>query len=222
MGRAIVRAPEAFLFDEPLSNLDAALRVELRFEIARLHRRMAATTIYVTHDQVEAMTLADRIVVMNAGRVEQIGRPMDLYERPDSLFVARFIGSPTMNTLTCTVEATDGTAWLRADRVRIPLDRADLRAAVGSTVVVGLRPEDLAPTEPASAWFTGEAAMVERLGSHTFVHLDIGGDRLVTVELPRSTDIALGDRLALTGDPQRLHAFDPATGRRLEAGRSLA
>ena len=222
MGRAIVRAPEAFLFDEPLSNLDAALRVELRFEIARLHRRMAATTIYVTHDQVEAMTLADRIVVMNAGRVEQIGRPMDLYERPHSLFVARFIGSPTMNTLTCTVEATDGAAWLRADRVRIPLDRADLRAAVGSNVVVGLRPEDLAPTDPASAWFTGEAAMVERLGSHTFVHLDIGGDRLVTVELPRSTDIALGDRLALTGDPQRLHAFDPATGRRLEAGRSLA
>ena len=98
MGRAIVRRPKAFLFDEPLSNLDAALRVEMRLEIAKLHRRMQATTVYVTHDQVEAMTLADRIVVMNAGNVEQIGHPLDLYRQPASLFVARFIGSPTMNT----------------------------------------------------------------------------------------------------------------------------
>ena len=104
MGRAIVREPEAFLFDEPLSNLDAALRVEMRLEMARLHRRMRATTVYVTHDQVEAMTLADRIVVMNAGRVEQVGRPLDLYHRPQTLFVAGFIGSPTMNTFSVPAE----------------------------------------------------------------------------------------------------------------------
>jgi ABC-type sugar transport system ATPase subunit len=215
MGRAIVRAPAAFLFDEPLSNLDAALRVELRFEIARLHRRMRATTLYVTHDQVEAMTLADRIVVMNAGRVEQVGRPMELYERPVSLFVARFIGSPTMNTLEARVVETASGLALDAAGVRIPVGSRTHGLAAGAAVVIGVRPEDLSEAAPDAAWLAGEVAMVERLGSHTFAHVEIGADRAVTVELPRTSDVAVGDPLALAGDPRRLHLFDPADGRRL-------
>jgi len=161
------------------------------------------------------MTLADRIVVMNAGRVEQVGRPMELYERPVSLFVARFIGSPTMNTLEArVVETADGFA-LDAAGVRIPLGSRTHGLAPGAAVVIGVRPEDLSEAAPDAAWLSGEVAMVERLGSHTFAHVEIGADRAVTVELPRTSDVAVGDRLAVAGDPRRLHLFDPADGRRL-------
>ncbi len=215
MGRAIVRAPDAFLFDEPLSNLDAALRVEMRLEIARLHRRMGATTVYVTHDQVEAMTLAERIVVMNAGRVEQVGRPMELYERPATLFVARFIGSPTMNTLDCPVSIVDGAAAVGLPGGDVRLTRPPNAARLGDRVTVGVRPEDLRRCEPSEAWFTGELAMVERLGSQTYGHIDIGGDRMITVEFPRNTELGVGDEVSVRGDADRLHLFDATTDRRL-------
>jgi ABC-type sugar transport system ATPase subunit len=212
-GRAIVRAPEAFLFDEPLSNLDAALRVEMRLEMARLHRRMRATTVYVTHDQVEAMTLADRIVVMNTGRIEQIGRPLDLYRRPAGLFVARFIGSPTMNTLTVDVLARDAgsiTCALPAGPRSLPCT-----GTAGNRVTIGIRPEDLLPCAPAEAWFSGELSVVERLGSQTFGHLDIKGGADVNIEFPRLAEIAPGDVVSVKGDLAHVHLFDSESGDRL-------
>jgi ABC-type sugar transport system ATPase subunit len=215
MGRAIVRDPQAFLFDEPLSNLDAALRVEMRLEIAKLHRRIRATTVYVTHDQVEAMTLADRIVVMNGGNMEQVGPPLDLYRRPNTLFVAKFIGSPTMNTLECEVTGQgegDMRLALPEGAIALPLaakvDRLE-------RVTLGIRPEDLALCEPGDAWFAGELSVVERLGSQTFGYLDIGRDRMITVEFPRASEIAVGQRVCVAGRPDHVHLFDPSSGRRL-------
>ncbi|QEN85180.1 sn-glycerol-3-phosphate ABC transporter ATP-binding protein UgpC [Labrys sp. KNU-23] len=210
MGRAIVRDPQAFLFDEPLSNLDAGLRVEMRLEIAKLHRRIRATTVYVTHDQVEAMTLADRIVVMNAGLMEQVGPPLDLYHRPASLFVARFIGSPTMNTLTLSAM---GGEHLQVGTEKVAI--AGLAVTAGTPVVLGIRAEDLSPCAPSEAWFTGELAMVERLGSQTFGYLDNGGERLTTVEFPRSSPVRIGDVISVKGDMKAVHVFDKATGKRL-------
>ncbi|MCB8822212.1 ABC transporter ATP-binding protein [Microvirga rosea] len=215
MGRAIVREPKAFLFDEPLSNLDAALRVEMRLEMAKLHRRMRATTVYVTHDQVEAMTLADRIVVMNSGKVEQIGRPLDLYHRPDTLFVARFIGSPTMNVISVPVKAaTSGmlAADLQLCTIEIPINSGS--ADVGSSVSIGIRPEDMSICDASNAWFTGETSVVERLGGQTFAYLDIGSDRLLTVELPRTSDVSPGTALSVKGQIDAVHVF-AQDGRRL-------
>jgi multiple sugar transport system ATP-binding protein len=210
MGRAIVRDPQAFLFDEPLSNLDAGLRVEMRLEIAKLHRRIKATTVYVTHDQVEAMTLADRIVVMNAGRMEQVGPPLDLYHRPASLFVARFIGSPTMNTVTLPVESGH---VLTVGKARVPVP--GLAADPGTPIVAGVRAEDLSACDPAEAWFTGELAMVERLGGQTFGYLDRGGERMITVEFERNSSVKVGDVVSVRGEPSVLHLFDQESGRRL-------
>jgi ABC-type sugar transport system ATPase subunit len=190
MGRAIVRQPKVFLFDEPLSNLDAALRGEMRIEIARLHRAMSAPTIYVTHDQVEAMTLADRIVVMNRGRIEQVGAPMELYLRPKTAFVARFIGAPTMNML--------------APGLCSALPGLPQEARLAT---IGIRPEDLHPADGAASALRGEVAVVERLGSQTFVHVDIGAERLLTAEWPRGRDIAAGAQIALRADPDKLHFF---------------
>ena len=213
MGRAIVRAPDAFLFDEPLSNLDAALRVEMRLEIGKLHRRMKATTVYVTHDQVEAMTLADRIVVMNAGRMEQVGAPLDLYRRPATLFVARFIGSPTMNTLPC--ELTPGPEG--GAIARLPGGARALPAAGGArgSVILGIRPEDLAVCDPSEAWFTGPLVVVEHLGSQSFGYLEITDQLTITVAFDRGADLAPGRILSVAGDPAAAHLFDPADGRRL-------
>jgi ABC-type sugar transport system ATPase subunit len=209
MGRAIVREPEAFLFDEPLSNLDAALRVEMRLEMAKLHRRMRATTVYVTHDQVEAMTLADRIVVMNAGRVEQVGRPLDLYHRPQTLFVARFIGSPIMNTFDVRAEQRHGALGLRLQTdnvIEIPASSIQ-DSRHGAPITVGIRPEDLGVCDPDKAWLTGETVVIERLGGQTYAYLDVGGDRLLTVELPRSSEVGPGTVLSLAGQPDSLHVF---------------
>jgi ABC-type sugar transport system ATPase subunit len=208
MGRAIVREPEAFLFDEPLSNLDAALRVEMRLEMAKLHRRMRATTIYVTHDQVEAMTLADRIVVMNGGRVEQVGRPLDLYHRPQTLFVARFIGSPTMNTFSVPAEQTAGVlgAQLQAATIELPITPS-AHVETGASVTIGIRPEDLSTCDRSNAWFTGETVVVERLGGQTYAYLDVGGDRLLTVELPRASEVSPGALLSVMGRTDAVHVF---------------
>ena len=217
MGRAIVRHPDAFLFDEPLSNLDAALRVEMRLEIAKLHRRMRATTVYVTHDQVEAMTLADRIVVMNAGHMEQVGRPLDLYRRPVSLFVARFIGSPTMNILNAEVtEAANGK--LSFDLAKSPLSvNLPKHAPVsrGDEVTIGLRAEDLVACAESDAWFKGEISMVERLGGQTYAYLDVGNERAMTVEFPRTSEVQPGDLIGVKGDPAFIHVFDTRSGARL-------
>jgi multiple sugar transport system ATP-binding protein len=213
MGRAIVREPAAFLFDEPLSNLDAALRVEMRLEIAKLHNRMKATTVYVTHDQVEAMTLADRIVVMNGGVVEQIGKPLDLYHNPSSLFVARFIGSPTMNTLPAEI-ASDGESLKLLGKTAagsIP----GARTLAGEEVTLGIRPEELTPCSPEQAWFSGELMVAERLGSQTYGYVEVGHSKMLTVEFPRDRDIAVGEMIHVKGNPERAHLFDAETGKRL-------
>ncbi|WP_114947071.1 ABC transporter ATP-binding protein [Microvirga calopogonii] len=215
MGRAIVREPEAFLFDEPLSNLDAALRVEMRLEMAKLHRRMRATTVYVTHDQVEAMTLADRIVIMNAGRVEQVGRPLDLYHRPQTLFVARFIGSPAMNTFNLRAEQRPGALGVRLQEssvIEIPAPTVQ-PFGDGAPITVGIRPEDLSVCKSSDAWLTGETVLVERLGGQTYAYLDIGAERLVTVELPRSSEATPGTVLSIVGRTDAIHVFAENGGR---------
>ncbi|KNY13482.1 ABC transporter [Shinella sp. SUS2] len=215
MGRAIVREPSAFLFDEPLSNLDAALRVEMRLEIAKLHNRMKATTVYVTHDQVEAMTLADRIVVLNAGRIEQIGPPLELYHRPASLFVARFIGSPTMNTLPATIAADGSGSALRLKERTLSLAGMGGQPMPASEVVFGIRPEDLVACPPEEAWFSGELAVAERLGSQTYGYVEIGEARMLTVEFPRNTPIRVGETIHVRPNMEAIHLFDTATGLRI-------
>ncbi|BDA87107.1 ABC transporter ATP-binding protein [Aureimonas sp. SA4125] len=215
MGRAIVRDPDAFLFDEPLSNLDAALRVEMRLEIAKLHRRIKATTVYVTHDQVEAMTLADRIVVMNGGNMEQVGAPLDLYHRPQTLFVAKFIGSPTMNTLDCDVVAGgDGHLRLRLPIGEVDVPLPDAPRAL-ERVTLGIRSEDLEVCSSEAAWFTGELSVVERLGSQIFGYIDIGRDRMMTVEFPRTSTVHVGERISVAGRGERVHLFNSSDGRRI-------
>lgn len=211
MGRAIVREPAAFLFDEPLSNLDASLRIEMRLEIAKLHNRMKATTVYVTHDQVEAMTLADRIVVMNAGRVEQIGKPLDLYRRPESLFVARFIGSPTMNTIDAAFEG-DNAITVLGRRIEVADHTCKRQTA---PIVFGIRPEDLVTCSAEEAWFSGEVAVAERLGSQTYAYVETGDTHMLTVELPRDANITVGENMHLKGQASLVHIFDRSTGKRL-------
>jgi multiple sugar transport system ATP-binding protein len=188
IGRAIVRTPKLFLFDEPLSNLDAALRVATRIEIARLHRKLKATMIYVTHDQVEAMTLADRIVVLNGGRVEQVGRPMDLYRNPSNAFVAGFIGSPAMNFLDASALGQPGKS-------------------------LGVRPEHLA-IDRTEGTIPGTISHVEHLGSETNVFINTEHHGLVTVRRFGETEYAVDETVHLTPDPGRVFHFD-AEGRRL-------
>ncbi|WP_353646633.1 sn-glycerol-3-phosphate ABC transporter ATP-binding protein UgpC [Mesorhizobium sp. WSM2239] len=216
MGRAIVREPLAFLFDEPLSNLDAALRVEMRLEIAKLHSRMKATTVYVTHDQVEAMTLADRIAVMNAGMVEQIGAPLELYHRPASLFVAQFIGSPTMNIVPAQITSiAKGMASLHILGRDISLPELRGQAPHQGAITLGIRPEDLATCPPEEAWFSGELAVAERLGSQTFGYVEVGEGHMLTVEFPRNETVTVGERIHVRGNPVAIHLFDRETGRRI-------
>ncbi len=213
MGRAIVREPAAFLFDEPLSNLDASLRVEMRIEIAKLHKRLRATTVYVTHDQVEAMTLADRIVVMNGGVIEQIGAPLELYHKPRSLFVARFIGSPTMNTFDAELTRADG-GGTSVRALGRTFHLPDLQH-INGTVTFGIRPNDLKPSSPEEAWFEGEVAVAERLGSQTFVYVEVEGGMMLSAELDRNADVQVGERIWLSGDPKVVHVFDKQSGLRI-------
>ncbi|MBN8996842.1 MAG: sn-glycerol-3-phosphate ABC transporter ATP-binding protein UgpC [Rhizobiales bacterium] len=215
IGRAIVRDPHVFLFDEPLSNLDAALRVATRIEIAKLHERMPQTTmIYVTHDQVEAMTLADRIVVLNAGMVEQVGSPMELYLKPANLFVARFIGSPSMNTLACTIEAGGADAVVRPDGGQpVKVLEAIPESAKGGKGTFGVRPEDLQVTTGSDAIFKGTIDIVEQLGEVTLLYVDCGnGGEPVVAKLDGIVNVKKGDTIALTASADKMYVFD-AEGR---------
>ena len=212
MGRAIVRDPKVFLFDEPLSNLDAKLRVQMRSEIKELHQRLKTTTIYVTHDQIEAMTMADRIVVMQGGVVEQVGAPLELYDKPANVFVATFIGSPSMNLYSGTVEAGDGGFVMRtADGALMPLPvgRSDL---VGRKIVYGIRPEDIVVGEGAGA--VARISTVEPTGAETLLLCKVGSVSTVVVSRERVT-LGPGDDISLTFPTQSLHLFDQATGRRV-------
>jgi sn-glycerol 3-phosphate transport system ATP-binding protein len=213
MGRAIVREPAVFLFDEPLSNLDAKLRVQMRLEIKQLQQRLGTTGIYVTHDQVEAMTLGDRLMVMNAGVVEQIGAPLEVYAEPASVFVAGFIGSPAMNFLDATISDDGHDAVIGSDRLRLP---TALPHAASRPVTLGLRPEHLSPTGGDEAALHLEVSLVEALGADTVVHGRTAGDgATLSARLAGITSVRSGDRIALGALPQHLHLFDRTNGKRL-------
>ena len=212
MGRANVRNPQVFLFDEPLSNLDAKLRVAMRTEIRELHQRLGTTSVYVTHDQIEAMTMADRIVVMHDGRVEQIGGPLELYDTPRNLFVAGFIGSPAMNFLPGVHRRDGGVPVVELEGGgRVPAPPS--AAPDGARVILGVRPEHLAPTSDG-AGLGGEVVVVEPTGADTQVLVRAGGAEVVAVFRERHA-LAPGQRLALRPDAPKCHLFDPATGARL-------
>ena len=211
IGRAITRDPQVFLFDEPLSNLDAALRVQTRIEIARLHERMEGTTmVYVTHDQVEAMTLADRIVVLNKGHVEQVGSPMDLYNSPDNLFVAKFLGSPSMNILPATIESAGAvTRVVPEGGSKVDLPIATPGSSQGKPAHLGIRPEDLSVTDDHGAPFRGTVVLTESLGEVTLVYLDIGRtDEPFVAKLPGEIAIERGRTIGLTARPEAMRLFD--------------
>ncbi len=200
IGRAIVREPEVFLFDEPLSNLDAALRVQTRLEIARLHERLGTTMIYVTHDQVEAMTLADKIVVLRDGRIEQVGAPVDLYTKPDNVFVAQFIGSPKMNFFA--PSSLTGAA------------PADLRGASDDALIIGIRPEHLRACADGQGLIRAKLELYEHLGEHVLVHMltEDGMDFIAKMEAVPETP--KGGYIEFTSEPALVHTFDKATGLR--------
>ncbi|MFL5200231.1 MAG: ABC transporter ATP-binding protein [Microvirga sp.] len=210
MGRAMVREPQAYLMDEPLSNLDAKLRVQMRAELARIRDRMKTTTLYVTHDQVEAMTLGDRICVMQDGRVAQIGAPLTVYRRPASVFVARFLGSPPMNIVPARVERVNGGAAALAGGGAFALDGAAAGAAEGA-ILLGFRPEDIALAAPDGRP-SAVVQAVELLGAETILAatLDGGGD--IAVRAPRDLTARPGERIGLAVEAQALHLFDPQTG----------
>lgn len=201
IGRAIVREPDAFLFDEPLSNLDASLRVDMRFEIARLHKTLASTMVYVTHDQVEAMTLADRIVVLKDGQIMQVGTPRDLYENPQNVFVAQFIGSPKMNMMRC---GTVGDQFTLAGGGQGPLRYVEQ----GHAVQLGARPEHINVVLPGAGHCDGVVQVSEYLGADYFHYVDCGELGLVTVRTPGSADDLEGQNVGLQFDTNRLHFFD--------------
>ncbi|MEM1289229.1 MAG: sn-glycerol-3-phosphate ABC transporter ATP-binding protein UgpC [Pseudomonadota bacterium] len=202
IGRAIVREPAAFLFDEPLSNLDAALRVEMRFEIAKLHQNLGSTMIYVTHDQVEAMTLADKIVVLSAGQIEQVGSPRELYERPGNLFVAQFIGSPKMNVMPC---STDESSFKIEGHGSgpYPFGQSGRQAAH-----VGIRPEHIALTAPQDAHVSGTVDVTEYLGADTYLYVTPPGMETLIVRASGSETAKVGDEVGLIFEDGHTHFFD--------------
>jgi multiple sugar transport system ATP-binding protein len=213
MGRAIVRDPKVFLFDEPLSNLDAKLRVAMRAEIKALHQRLKTTTVYVTHDQIEAMTMADRIVVMHDGIVEQIGTPLELYDRPGNLFVAQFIGSPAMNVMAGTLKREEGLAWVEAEGQRWNVT-PPAQGEHGQAVHVGVRPGDL-ELAPDGQGIPAQVIVVEPTGAETELLLQVGESRIIAVLHGRTT-AQPDDQVFLRVDPAKAHVFDAATGRRME------
>ncbi len=207
MGRAIVRKPRYFLFDEPLSNLDAKLRGQMRTEIAKLHRRLGATSIYVTHDQVEAMTLADRIVVMKDGVIQQIGRPIELYRKPVNRFVAGFIGSPAMNFLKGTVEEGE----VRGEGFQVPVEPLDVAGVTqGQEVILGLRPEAVRVDGTGVGTLEGRVEVREPLGAEAFVYLSVGEQQVVGRFAP-DYEAREGDTIVFSVDPAACHVFDPRT-----------
>jgi multiple sugar transport system ATP-binding protein len=215
MGRAIVRQPQAFLFDEPLSNLDAKLRVQMRTEIKALHQRLGTTTVYVTHDQVEAMTMADRIVVLKEGRIEQVGEPLALYDRPRNAFVAGFIGSPAMNFIPGRLQQQGGAAphVLTDDGLRLPLASASPSGTHGDRVLYGTRPENF--TIDTARGLPADVVVVEPTGAETQVALRLGGHPVMAAFRER-IDARPGERLALWPVAAKAHLFDAAGGQRLD------
>src|SRR5436190_3482675 len=213
LGRAIVRNPRVFLFDEPLSNLDAALRVQMRVELKRLHDRLETTAIYVTHDQVEAMTLGDRVVVMKDGWVQQVGDPLGLYGKPRNRFVAGFIGSPAMNFVEMTVAESNGALWVEAPglRLRVPADRvARLGAKKGQSVTLGIRPEDLrlaTSSDPAEITTEAVVDVVEPLGSEILLDLKVG-QNVIVVRVDPSQRMKVHEKIRIAFIPERMHFFD--------------
>ena len=205
LGRAIVRDPKVFLFDEPLSNLDAALRVSTRAELVRLHRELSATMIYVTHDQVEAMTMGDRVCIMSGGRVAQIGAPMDVYLNPANAFVASFLGNPPMNLIRAT--AVEGAVTVGGQKL------SDAPAISGGEILFGIRPEDLRPTsDPADAILSGRVSSLEPLGAETLIHVDRGEGSPIIVRGPRVASARLDEVIHLAAEPSMHRLFDAATG----------
>ncbi|OJF97653.1 ABC transporter ATP-binding protein [Pararhizobium antarcticum] len=215
IGRAIVRQPDVFLFDEPLSNLDAKLRIEMRTEIKLLHRRLQTTIVYVTHDQVEAMTMADRVVVMNQGRIEQAADPITLYESPKNLFVAAFIGAPSMNFIEGRLDSSDGNLCFRAEGdVAIPVSARlaeRLTTAIGKAVVLGIRPEHTMIADTALPHLKVHVADIEPLGPHT---LAIGkvGQSPFTAQIHASSRVRPDDAIDVSIDPEKMHFFLKSTG----------
>jgi multiple sugar transport system ATP-binding protein len=207
IGRALVRDPEVFLMDEPLSNLDAKLRVQMRAELAQLHAELRTTTLYVTHDQTEAMTLGDRVAVMNDGRIEQVAPPQELYDSPDTRFVAEFIGSPGMNTVEATLERRDDGPVVRW--AGNELEPPDVGLPADGPIVLGVRPEDL--RADADGPLSMEVTVTEPLGESLLTRGTVG-DREMEVSLPPRSAVSVGDVVSLDADPRRLHLFDPETG----------
>jgi ABC-type sugar transport system ATPase subunit len=209
IGRAIVREPRIFLFDEPLSNLDAELRVQMRVEIKKLHRRLGVTMIFVTHDQVEAMTLADRIVVLRSGVIEQVGSPLDLYNRPENLFVAGFIGSPRMNFLEGAVAAVNGAEMTIRGKAGAPLvlPANGARPESGAPVTVGIRPEHLRIVAPESGRLSGEVQIAEHLGGETFLYVALPSDETLIVEIQGQMAARPGERVGIDFEPGAHHLF---------------
>ncbi len=212
MGRAIVRDPQVFLFDEPLSNLDAKLRVQMRTEIKELHQRLKTTTVYVTHDQIEAMTMADKIVVMHDGIVEQIGTPLELYDNPANQFVAGFIGSPAMNFLHGTVRVNGSAIFEGPNGVKLPVASAPA-SANGRAAIYGIRPEHFTLADDGA---DAEILVIEPTGSETQVFAKLGGEEVVAVFRERHP-FKPGDKIKLKPDPKLVHLFDEATGKRLNS-----
>ena len=205
MGRALVRDPQVFLFDEPLSNLDAKLRGQMRYEIRRIHDRLEATTVYVTHDQIEAMTMADEIVVMRGGEIMQMGSPDDVYDRPANRFVADFIGSPSINLLDGTLE-NGGVSFKGTP---LPAPKVEAR---GRDVVYGVRPVDIGLAEDGAV--VGRVLMAETTGAETLLHVDLEGEELRVV-IPERRRLREGEEVRLSIDPANVHLFDPKTEARL-------
>jgi multiple sugar transport system ATP-binding protein len=221
LGRAVVREPQCFLMDEPLSNLDAKLRVQTRAELIRLHKRLGITTVYVTHDQAEAMTMGDRIAVMKDGLIQQCDTPMELFERPANRFVAGFIGSPPMNFLPAVLEHVDGAVWASGEGFRAPLDAFDgLDGQAGREVVIGLRPTDMRPAGAAGGSaervgrLEGVVDVTEPMGPTTLIYLQVGGESVI-VSVEGSEQVPESGPFCVEFDGDRCHVFDPDDGRNL-------
>jgi multiple sugar transport system ATP-binding protein len=215
LGRCIVRNPQVFLFDEPLSNLDAKLRAQMRIEIKRLHAAIPTTSVFVTHDQVEAMTLGDRVVIMRDGRIQQIGTPLQVYGKPANKFVAGFIGAPAMNFIDVTVRSAAGVTSVEAEGLRLMVGLADaaaLAARSGRRVILGMRPEHLVLGNGAPGLgFDARVEVVEQLGSEILLETRVGEASVTAARVPAETVIARGDQVRLSAQTGRLHFFDPET-----------
>src|SRR5437868_12959009 len=215
LGRCIVRNPQVFLFDEPLSNLDAKLRAQMRIEIKRLHAAIPTTSVFVTHDQVEAMTLGDRVVIMRDGRVQQVGTPLQVYGKPANKFVAGFIGAPAMNFIDVTVRGDAGAIAIEAAGLRLMVNAAEARALSahnGRTLIMGMRPEHLVLGEGAPGLgFDARVEVVEQLGSEILLETAVGSTSVTIARVPAETKVARGDQIRVSAQAGRLHFFDPDT-----------